>query len=170
MKRTSLILTILIIGLLSACSGSRPDFECSCEVNTKGWNAADTLHFPFHIPFLPTDTVLSLPNNLSLQLAIRYNATYPMASLPLHLRLVSSDGTALSGYSLKLSLTDSKGIPEGSGWGSLNTLEFTGLPYSLQIPDTGSYTLLIWPEATITDVATITAGFNQKEKSQPLTR
>lgn len=149
----------LIICLLSACAEGRPDFVYSCDVRTNGWSQTDTLVFPFHHPFSEHESAVPNQQEMSLQLAVRYMASYPMQPLPLHFRLMDSSGKALSGYSLKLSLTDSDGVPEGTGWGSFTTLDLKEIPYHIQLPDTGSYSLLVWPETKINNIASLTVGF-----------
>ena len=166
--RHTFVATSLIIGsLLSACSESRPDFECSCDVSTDSWDKQDTLSFAFHYPFEhvngPSETQTFIyPRTLALHLAVRYKPCLDMDDLSLHLRLTQADGTAISGYSLKCPLSDSNGVPKGSGWGSLATHETDVLPYSLNLPDTGSYRLLIWPEKETENIFSITMGLKEK--------
>lgn len=158
MSHSKMLIPALIISLISSCGEGRPDYECSCDVDTDGWQTTDTLHFPFR-----HEAALSGPVCKQLSLALRYQVALPLKDkFPLHVRLLNAQDSALSGYSLRLPVTDAQGLPKGSGWGSITTVEFSDLPYSVQLPDTGSYTLLIWPEEPLTNIMSVTVGLSEK--------
>lgn len=166
MRNIFIATSLITVSLLSACSEGRPDFEYSCDVSTDGWGKSDTLTFPFHYPFLNiSDTEAhseSFPQTLALHLAFRYRPCLDMEDLSLHMRLIADDGKAISGYKLKCQLTDDKGIPQGTGWGSLTTHEIDDLPYSIVLPDTGIYKLLVWPEKETGNIFSITMGLTSE--------
>ncbi len=147
----------IILTSQTACSPSEPDavLDNSVDVRLDGWASTDTLFYPFTVADPATVTSpLLLHHQYRMKLSIRHSSEYPLLNVPFRLLLQQTD--TVGGYlhpiknllhlDLAPEVRDTTGMPIGTYWGSLYTIENTLPEHSFRFDSVGSYRFLIIPE------------------------
>lgn len=151
--RRKVILTVLSMLLLTACSNSRIVYDYSADVDPEGWAPADTLFYPIRVeeqpqPGLPIDR----QQFYMFTVTVRYERMYPCRSLPVHLLLDNGQ----TGHRVTFSLADESGLPDGNHWATLYTKQFDITGWSVHLDEAGDYVLKIWPDSLYAGITSLT--------------
>lgn len=111
--RPTLLLAVLSVLLLAACSDAPTLYYRYRPLPDDGWRRADTLHFD-----IPTATISSAAA-LSGELHLRLAHGYPFSSVAVVVQ-ATAHGMPLGRDTLFCGLTDSRGMPHGTGHGYIN--------------------------------------------------
>lgn len=136
--------------LLGACNDDTLYLH-SVDVNSSGWTSADTLVFPVHIdakasPYNPLEK--NFPYCMAL--TVRYERTYPLANVPIHIHYDRD-------HQVTLPLANEEGFPDGEQCGTLCQMEVDVASAFFIFPDSGDYQIKVWPDSTAHHILSLTA-------------
>ena len=144
---------------LVACSNQSNDaltvvYNTSVDVPLYHWTSTDTLFYPIYIDKEPNmKNPIRQDKDYHLRISLRHTPGFPLSQVPAYFCLQKAD-TVMEHYILPKrilqrpvapNVRDERGMPLGTGWGSLYEYQEIIPDIIVRFPEPGPYRMLIIP-------------------------